>query len=1795
MSGRVEVSKREKPIKTQIITFKNNNNMKKLFSRVVRTALLAMCALMALPAVAANFGAGETYYVQLCSGFTDNGYKLRVNFWDGGGEIDATPVSGDIYTFTTPSSYGASGITLKRTDSSNNQKNYYNLSKPSDANQNLVVINSCSDGDFKWGTYSSGGGSITWKVMVASESGSTYTEYAVSESNGNYSSEVFSFTNRHRFYIKKTQGSTVTSYVRNGAGNWQISNTGSSNKYNSGSVLVSGTPNNNNDIYLTFSDSGTATGKICFTLSGGVPNNVYFENATAPGSDLYTFYVQNDANWSKIQVWAWSDDIFNCDYNDRPDILDFGTFNSFKDGKTMTVTKGHIGNDVVYKVEISKCGNLRLGANNDDITTFDGKLLKTSNWSTTQYTPGNWVEGELTAKLATPTITCSNNTVTITSADGAEIYYTTDDSTPTTSSTRYTAPFSITETKTVKAIAHKSGNYTDSDVASQSCAYTAPASAPAALFVCGHINGSESWDSTTPEGMDKDGVVFTSKPITVSGGGYVGFCTDKTKPNDANTRYGYKDGGKAASSLTQPIALQLKGNGIQFTADKTYIFVVNFTNVDAPTLTYSEVTAVATPSITCSNNKVTITTATDGAQIYYTTDGSTPTTSSNEYTAPFTISATTTVKAIAVKAGMIDSSVASQSCTYTAPKPTFKPGITYYVNATNADTWYQDADAVPVPFEGNTKIGDGAIIEKGKYYSFTVDVEIETVTLYRYYKNNDGNYGHSNGFSLSAPTGENNCVVLKTGPAFDSWTVYSNKAGKPTISCVNNKVTIASATSGATIYYTLDGAAPTVNSGKYTGAFDITKNTTVKAIAVKDGLDNSDVAEMLCTYKAPTPAPENMYIIGHVNGSTADFNYSDTSNSLTPNAAGNVYTTTISVTDKDNGYGWIAFSDGTNKYGSNNSGSGKDVNASGNNPMTKGNGDSWKVKAGTYLFTVDFSNADAPFFTLTEDKAYSAMTVIGKFGNGWDDTGKSMTQDPTYKYLFTLNNVKMSEFRLKDADGNVYGPAEGQSLSSSSTQVGSNMNLVKETTGYTWQFTENFYNIEVNMKDGWVKVTKGENTAPTFKPGTVYYVDASSAPNWYGDNDIVAMPYTGDDSKCIVGQAAILEKSKRYYFTVTEEVESITLRRESVDGTVKDGGNKFTVSAPTDGNNCIVLKNNSNTPAFDKWTYVNWNVTLRVPTHMHFISTGDMEYNPDNLMTNDGGHRYYRDMTVKRGQKIDFRCEWHNADETEHLYCVPVVGHETVKLGEAYSDYVEEEDNNNKMWNVTAPLNGKLRFEIDFDLQAVRVLYVADLDPDAYYLVGDLNKWMNDGTYSIKTKDENGVEKEFFNSYGYEPSKHGSPQDWQFKPYAAREGWYILDNLKYSASENDLFGQFQVYKGEFSMNPETGVYRTGWSNFTAWACAVGNDGAGYWNSPVKVDEAYKCSTTTHANLHLEHNYIRNATILFNPSTGEVEISGDEDDIYIIYDCDDYATSNITLKIDTRSMNTVNYVANTPAIDDKSMEKVNSPETIHGVTYTNFAKFKIPAGMEYPAGQLLTVILKGAEHVAESDINTINNGDLVFTNHNVYVFVEPKQDEIAIEKAYYRIYGYDANGVDIVAFNHDGTTVATEAKDFEEGKYGWVEMDMRGEYNPATYSWETSSDDTYVHISRFDGTNGDDVRIKSALANKYIQFRYEYREVKSQSTQMPRRADSTLKTEFVPEDLKTDRPTVDTATGVEPTWVLKGVTKIVTPGIETGVESIAAEDSDAAPIYFNLQGQRVNNPENGIYIRVRGNKADKVMF
>lgn len=123
---------------------------------------------------------------------------------------------------------------------------------------------------------------------------------------------------------------------------------------------------------------------------------------------------------------------------------------------------------------------------NIEFSAWDGASNFTTNWVNNVHSTGvfcknsaltvtrgasniptNWSIADLDGKLYAPVITNNSGTITIAEAEGGascEIYYTTDGSTPTTSSTLYTAPFAVASGTTVKAIAHYSG---------QSAAYVA--------------------------------------------------------------------------------------------------------------------------------------------------------------------------------------------------------------------------------------------------------------------------------------------------------------------------------------------------------------------------------------------------------------------------------------------------------------------------------------------------------------------------------------------------------------------------------------------------------------------------------------------------------------------------------------------------------------------------------------------------------------------------------------------------------------------------------------------------------------------------------------------------------------------------------------------------------------------------------------------------------------------------------------------------------------------------------------------------------------------------------------------------------------------------------------------------------------------------------------------------------------------------------------------------------------------------------------------------------------------------
>lgn len=100
-------------------------------------------------------------------------------------------------------------------------------------------------------------------------------------------------------------------------------------------------------------------------------------------------------------------------------------------------------------------------------------------------------------------------------------------------------------------------------------------------------------------------------------------------------------------------------------------------------------------------------------------------------------------------------------------------------------------------------------------------------------------------------------IAIKNGVAsgISSRTVTVNKIAQPSIVSTLTKsdytVTISCTTSGAKIYYTLDGSNPSTSKYYYNSPIHIKSGTTIKAFAVKDGCANSNVSTKTITVKTP--------------------------------------------------------------------------------------------------------------------------------------------------------------------------------------------------------------------------------------------------------------------------------------------------------------------------------------------------------------------------------------------------------------------------------------------------------------------------------------------------------------------------------------------------------------------------------------------------------------------------------------------------------------------------------------------------------------------------------------------------------------------------------------------------------------------------------------------------------------------------------------------------------------------------------------------------------------------------------
>ncbi len=164
--------------------------------------------------------------------------------------------------------------------------------------------------------------------------------------------------------------------------------------------------------------------------------------------------------------------------------------------------------------------------------------------------------------------------------------------------------------------------------------------------------------------------------------------TITTATSGASIRYTLD--GSAPTSTTGT----LYASAVLITASETLRAIAYETGqTDSAIASASYTLQVATPTFSpaagtySSAQSVTLSCATTGATIRYTTDGSTPTaTTGTVYSGAIAVSSTTTVKAIAVKTGYSDSAVASATYTISLPQvaaPAFSPGGGTYSSTQN--------------------------------------------------------------------------------------------------------------------------------------------------------------------------------------------------------------------------------------------------------------------------------------------------------------------------------------------------------------------------------------------------------------------------------------------------------------------------------------------------------------------------------------------------------------------------------------------------------------------------------------------------------------------------------------------------------------------------------------------------------------------------------------------------------------------------------------------------------------------------------------------------------------------------------------------------------------------------------------------------------------------------------------------------------------------------------------------------------------------------------------------------------
>ena len=277
----------------------------------------------------------------------------------------------------------------------------------------------------------------------------------------------------------------------------------------------------------------------------------------------------------------------------------------------------------------------------------------------------------------------------------------------------------------------------------------------------------------------------------------------------------------------------------------------NTTQKEVPVLSITPTTIYKTESLTVEMSAVALS---GTPTIYYTTDGTDPTTSSTKktYSTPFTVTGTVTVKAYATLNGV---NTEVQEATYTYQEPQQTPLTVKFLPPTTWETVYLFA-------------WDGASF--GKWPGMEWKTKDSNGWLYQVFPSNvrEVKIIFSNGVDE-----QTNDIILDQDACYewkDGAEVLSDKCSSDLpfqlIVTPEGKVfktesiTVAMSTVGAddaTIYYTVDGKDPKGSTKKiYTSPITIQKGNpvTLKAYAVA-GTQETEVQTHVYTYEEPQSAP----------------------------------------------------------------------------------------------------------------------------------------------------------------------------------------------------------------------------------------------------------------------------------------------------------------------------------------------------------------------------------------------------------------------------------------------------------------------------------------------------------------------------------------------------------------------------------------------------------------------------------------------------------------------------------------------------------------------------------------------------------------------------------------------------------------------------------------------------------------------------------------------------------------------------------------------------------------------------